>query len=558
MMAQPILHLQFKIFNMKLYVIFLSFLIVGFVDAQILPQALIANNNAYKSTISANASFDLTPIIENKNTKSPYPNIASNVTFSFTESTPFTIQFLVKGNSFSYINEAKMRINGNTGFIMAFAPTVNLNANFSNIFIGYRISPTSIDRVNNGMFTTEGSFSLPATFGETYQITETYNGTKDSIYINGVFYAESIRTGTGSFTTSPLYLVLGNNAAYTTCIIDEVRFWNKTLTANEISKNWNKPLTGNEAGLQLYYNFNNQGYADEDNTKINYLKDQTANNYIGVFINTSLTGSQQNFVTDITQTNIKDSSVVTFDANILDSYPGNDRGTIYGNTNNKSAFIVHDLYTTSNLIFYNSSSYDVNQLAAPILSADGGRSFLINNIYGKTSTYSGISGNGRRTFEAWVKLNSLNNISIASIGTYTDNDLFEMAVDNGKLILNIGPNFSSKLNLKSNRTLQTNTWYHLVIANDPWLSLSQYTNFYNIYINGVLDNDWSTQVIADASQTSIQPYFTNLNTTNTNIYVGNSLRPFNGKLGSLKIYKRVLSTTEVLNRFNAAKSRYGY
>jgi hypothetical protein len=150
---------------MKLYLIFLSFLIVGFVDAQILPQALIANNNAYPSTISANASFDLLPIIENKNTKSPYPNIASNVTFSFTESTPFTIQFLVKGNGFSYINEAKTRINGNTGFIMAFAPTVNLNANFSNIFIGYRISPTSIDRVNNGTFTTEGSYSLPATFG---------------------------------------------------------------------------------------------------------------------------------------------------------------------------------------------------------------------------------------------------------------------------------------------------------------------------------------------------------------------------------------------------------
>ena len=558
MMAQLILHLQFKIFNMKLYLIFLSFLIVGFVDAQILPQALIVNNNAYPSTISANASFDLLPTVQGIETKSPYPNIVSNVTISFTESSPFSIQFLVKGKSFTIVYPKVTTRTFNTGFILGFATNNNLEDNNSNIFVGYRISPTSIVRVNNGMFTTEGSYSLPATFGETYQITETYNGTKDSIYINGVFYAESTRTGTGNFTTSPLYLVLGNNADHTTCIIDEVRFWNKTLTANEISKNWNKPLTGNEAGLQLYYNFNNQGYANEDNTKINYLKDQTVNNYKGVLINTSLTGSQQNFVTDIAQANIKDSSVVTFDANILDSYPGNDRGTIYGNTNNKSAFIVHDLYTTSNLIFYNSSSYDVNQLAAPILSADGGRSFLINNIYGKTNTASGISGNDRRTFEAWVKLNSLNNISIVSIGTYTDNDLFEMAVDNGKLILNIGPNFSSKLNLKSNRTLQTNTWYHLVIVNDPWLSLSQYTNFYNIYINGVLDNDWSTQVNADASQTSIQPYFTNLNTTNTNIYLGNSLRPFNGKLGSLKIYKRVLSTTEILNRFNANKSRFGY
>jgi hypothetical protein len=543
---------------MKLYLIFLSFLIVGFADAQILPQALIVNNNAYPTTISADASFDLLPTVQGLQTKSPYPNIVSNVSFSFTESSPFSIQFLVKGKSFTIVYPKVTTTTFNTGFILGFATNINLEENNSNIFVGYRISPTSIDRVNNGMFTTEGSYSLPATFGETYQITETYNGTKDSIYINGVFYAENTRTGTGSFTTSPLYLVLGNNADQTTCIIDEVRFWNKKLTANEISKNWNKPLTGNEAGLQLYYNFNNQGYANEDNTKINYLRDQTANNYNGILINTSLSGSQQNFVTDIAQTNIKDSSVVTFDANILDSYPGNDRGTIYGNTNNKSAFIVHDLYTTSNLIFYNSSSYDVNQLAAPILSADGGRSLLINNIYGKTNTLSGISGYNRRTFEAWVKLNSLNNISIASIGTYTDYDFFEMAVDNGKLLLNIAPNFSSNLNLKSNRTLQTNTWYHLVIDYNPLVDLTVANNIYSIYINGVLDNDYLTQVIADASKTSINPFFNAASTTNTNIYVGNSLRPFNGKLGSLKIYKRALSATEVLSRYNASKSRFGY
>jgi hypothetical protein len=410
MMAQPILHQQFKIFNMKLYLVTLSFFLIGITHAQIMPQSFIANNNAYPTTISANASFDLLPIIENKNTKSPYPNIVSYVTFTFTESSSYSIQFLVKGKSFSYINEAKIRINGNTGSILTFAPTFNLNPDFSNIFFGYRISPTSIDRVNDGLISPQArSFSIPATFGETYQITETYDGTKNKIYINGVFYAESTRSGTGTFQSNPLYLVLGNNAAYTTCIIDEVRFWNKALTAAEISNNWNKPLIGNEAGLKLYYNFNNQGYADEDNTKIEYVKDQTGNTYEGVFINTSLSGSEQNFVTDIAQTNIIDSSVVTFDANNLDSYPGNGRGAIYGNNDDKNASLWHDLFTPSNMIFYNSSSYNIN--AAPILSADGGRSLLIKNVYGKSNTLSGISGTNPRTFEAWVKLNSLNNIS---------------------------------------------------------------------------------------------------------------------------------------------------
>jgi hypothetical protein len=264
----------------------------------------------------------------------------------------------------------------------------------------------------------------------------------------------------------------------------------------------------------------------------------------------SLSSTQNNFVPSIEA--YSDSVVISLDANYLDSYPG---------TGNASSLIPggnawHDLSSKKSLFFSNSFDYNIN--AAPVLSADGGRSLLINNIYGKTNTLSGISGYNRRTFEAWVKLNSLDNISIASIGTYTDYDFFEMAIDNGKLILNIAPNFSSKLNLKSNRTLQTNTWYHLVIDYNPLVDLTVSNNIYSIYINGVLDNDYLTQVIADASKTSINPFFNAASTTNTNIYVGNSLRPFNGKLGSLQIYKRVLSATEVLNRFNATKSRYGY
>jgi hypothetical protein len=71
-----------------------------------------------------------------------------------------------------------------------------------------------------------------------------------------------------------------------------------------------------------------------------------------------------------------------------------------------------------------------------------------------------------------------------------------------------------------------------------------------------LDNDYLTTNYPD--ETSINAIFSPINTTNTNIYIGNSLRPFNGKLGSLKVYKRVLSPTEILNKYNATKSRFGY
>jgi hypothetical protein len=145
---------------------------------------------------------------------------------------------------------------------------------------------------------------------------------------------------------------------------------------------------------------------------------------------------------------------------------------------------------------------------------------------------------------------------VVSIGNLANYDLFEMAANNNKLILSIGTDLTSNLNLKSNRTLNTNTWYHVVIVYDPWLEITQNVKFYMIYINGTLDNDFFTA--SNANQTSIEPIFTQQNTTNTNIYIGNSLRPFNGKLGSLKIYNRVLSATEILNKFNATKARFGY
>ena len=36
-------------------------------------------------------------------------------------------------------------------------------------------------------------------------------------------------------------------------------------------------------------------------------------------------------------------------------------------------------------------------------------------------------------------------------------------------------------------------------------------------------------------QQILTPIFSPINTTNTNVYIGNSLRPFNGKLGMLKV-----------------------
>lgn len=544
-MGLLILPLLFKIFKMKLYLSIASFFVVGISNAQIMPMPLIANNNAYPATISANTSFD----IESATTglaANTYPAIKSNFSFNFTHTTPYTFQFTVT---------KLVQNNASSGFIGFTTSAEGLNYSAGS-FLFYEYSGSFLRNYIKNEYYNDNIPLASFALGTAYQITTTYDGTNWRNYVNGQLKNTSNRNGLTFNATANL--MLGNVGGFTNIVLDEVRFWNKALTAAEISSNWRKPLTGREDGLKLYYNFNNQGYATANNTHVKSLKDQTPNNNHGTFTNMSLSGgSQQNFVSDISQIQVYDSAVLTIDANILDSYPGNGRGASYGNTNNKSAFIVHDLFSNTNLFFFKSSSYDVNQLAGPILTADGGRSLLINNIYGKTNNYTFISGENGRSIEAWVKFNNLNNNSVVSIGSIANYDLFEMAADGGKLLLNIGVDFSSKLNLKSNQTLSTNKWYHIVIEYDPMLEFSQ-SGFFNIFINGVLDNDWITQANTDISKTSIDAFFTDYNTTNTNILVGNSLRPFNGKLGSLKVFKRILNPTEVQNRYNATKSRFGY
>ena len=524
---------------MKLYFIILSFFLVGYANAQIMPQTFISNNNAYPTSLGANASFDIESATSGL-AANTYPAIKSDFSFNFTNTTPYTIQFWVA---------KKVSNTASRGFIGFTTAADGLSYSAGSVLF-YEFSGSILRNFVKNDYLNDNISLAGFALNTMYQITTTYDGTNWRNYVNGQLVNTNRNTATFNSTAN---LMLGNIGGYTNIVLDEVRFWNKALTADEITNNWNKPLTGYETGLKLYYNFNNQGYAAENNTYIKSLKDKSINNYKGTFLNMALSGSQQNFISDISPTTTYDSLILSLDANNLDSYPGNGRGTTYGNTNNKSAFIWHDLYKTTNLFFYNSSSYDVNQLAGPILNADGGRSLFINNIYGKTNTISGISAYARRSFEAWVKFNTLNNNSVVSIGNIANYDLFEMAANNNKLILSIGTDLTSKLNIKSNQTLKTNTWYHVVIVYNPYNANGK---FYYLYINGSLDNDYYSAL--SASQTTIDAIFTQQNTTNTNIYIGNSLRPFNGKLGILQIYNRELGADEVLNKYNATKSRYGY
>jgi len=548
MMVKLILHLQFKTFSMKILLSTLNFFIVVFLNAQIMPLPFITNNNSYSTTINADASFDIESATSGL-AANTYPAIKTDFTFNFTNSTPYTIQYIFN----KVVNTSTTR-----GFI-GFSSSVDGLTYSEGSMMFYELENGVIrnyvkneykggDIVLNNI----GGFIV----GTSYHITTTYDGTRWKHYINGNL--STTVTNTDTWTGSGK-LILGNTSGATNIIFDEVRFWDKALTADEITNNWDKPLTGYESGLKVYYDFNHQGYPTENNSTIKLLKDKTPNNNKGIFTNMSLSGSKNNFIIDKAQfvyadytasLAYNDNIVLHLDANNLDSYPGTGKGSVLI----PGGYVWHDLSAIQSLNFSNSLNY--NKIAAPMLIADGGRSLLIQNIYGRTNLNTFISGKSSKTIEAWVKFNTLNNNSVVSIGNIADYDLFEMVAVNNKLLLNIGAALSSNLNIKSTSTLSINRWYHVVITYNQNFGVSSSISYgaFRIYINGVKDNDYFISHGAGSDNIDL----TRVNATSTNIYIGNSLSPFNGKIGILKVYRRELKANEILDKYNATKSRFGY
>ena len=84
--------------------------------------------------------------------------------------------------------------------------------------------------------------------------------------------------------------------------MDEFTLWNKGLTQAEIQDMMDNELTGDEAGLQIYYKFN-QGVPGDDNTSISEVISEvnSANGANGILRNFALSGNASNFLGDLDQ-----------------------------------------------------------------------------------------------------------------------------------------------------------------------------------------------------------------------------------------------------------------
>jgi len=94
--------------------------------------------------------------------------------------------------------------------------------------------------------------------------------------------------------------------------------------------------------------------------------------------------------------------------------------------------------------------------------------------------------------------------------------------------------------LRTSWTPQTNIWYHIVATHRSSDNLAV------LYVNGIQENSLNRAV----------SYSPNAVTEIGVFYTGGSL-PLNGKIASVKTYNKALTAQEVLQNYNATKTRFG-
>jgi hypothetical protein len=171
----------------------------------------------------------------------------------------------------------------------------------------------------------------------------------------------------------------------------------------------------------------------------------------------------------------------------------------------------------------------------PTFSGLNGGAIVFDGVddYVISSVNSGISGTASRSICAWAKFNNISSSVVCGIGdAAVSNNLFELQAYQNKMI---GHPYGSAI--FSQTTLSTGVWYFAAYTYDGTTC--------KLYLNGILE----------ASENRV------LTTINTPFSLGkkgfNPNSNMNGSISNAQLYNRALTQQEVLQNYNATKSRFG-
>ncbi len=186
----------------------------------------------------------------------------------------------------SYTKEAWIRTATNTGYLNIISGSLN--------HAFWVVNGQLCSGHNGTWFYVVDNSTIPLNTWTHVAVTYDAATTTMKLYTNGVLVA----------TNSAVPAIAGDNSvligafAYAALFsgdIDEVKIWNKVLSASEIAIDKSARLTGSENGLVAYYDFNS-GIAGINNAGLTTLNDKSVNGTNGTLYNFALSGNSSNWV----------------------------------------------------------------------------------------------------------------------------------------------------------------------------------------------------------------------------------------------------------------------
>jgi hypothetical protein len=172
-------------------------------------------------------------------------------------------------------------------------------------------------------------------------------------------------------------------------------------------------------------------------------------------------------------------------------------------------------------------------------SFDSNAQMVFDGTDDRIYTSEDISFGNNTTWEAWVNRTS----SVNSINMFMGRFLPYFGLRNNDILFSNSINSTQRNVYSTGFTPSNGTWYHLTFTTE----YDGTNTTSKIYINGVLNNSGSFT----GSQTQhSQGFAIGDGRDSGNWY------PFNGKVSNVKIYDKTLTAAEVLQNFNATKSRF--
>lgn len=459
-----------------------------------------------------------------------FGTVANNPTLTFTNAVSITAWIRPED-----ISTKRVMTKGTNGFELGI---------FNNEKIEFRLNRAA----NGTTYRLLSNKSYPSNGTEWIHVAATFDGTKSTIYINGV-EDNSVIYSPFQFINSNADLQIGARGGIDRWLggMDEVRLYNRALTSNEVTAIFTgQLLVPGVPNLTFPGNtFTNMPLS----SSLTWEASAVANNYR---VQLALSPEFNNSILD--QTGIKDTFISTPELLPNTTYYWRVAANNQSGTSNWSevwsfvttqASIDPDLVgfwkmeegTGNNLVDHSGNGNDatiINTSGITWVPGKEGQALKLNGStgrYGSVAHSSSINISEAITISAWIRPTSFANKFILTKG---GPDGYDLAIFEGGQVefrINRESNGSS-YRLRSNQMYPTDgvTWMHVVATFDGTRS--------TLYINGVEDNS-----------ATYSPVTIRTNTTALQIGSRNGVNRWVGDLDEIKLYKRALSNTEILSLY---------